>query len=152
MALINDLTGTRVADVNADSELKVALPKTLAQAGYIIHAGENHDGLIGLPALRRSSRVSVDKRQAVGMDYPLFDDVFHHSVVNSRKYYVAGPVYQAAQAGGFLILNSANNNAAGSAVLVRSYKSFAVASDAPSKQCCRNWRRRPHDGRQHGTT
>jgi len=129
MATIQDATGTFTADVTSDSELSIALTKILANAGYAIATGEQHDGSSGAAALRRSIGVSSFKRIKAGMDNSLWDDVFNHTILNSRKYIQAATTMAAAVASGYLALNSGNSVATATGIIQRTYKSFPLWSE-----------------------
>jgi len=132
MATLQDVSGANSAFVNTNSELQVALAKILGNAGYAALVGENHDGSTGLPALRRSTYISPEKRLGVGLDSLLWDDVFHHSVLNSRKYSNSATTMTAAVASGFLTFNAGASLASGAAVSHRTYRTFPVLGNYPT--------------------
>ena len=131
MATLQDVSGANSAFVNANSELQVALAKILANAGYAVGTGEAHDGSSGAAALRRSIYASPEKRLAVGMESLLWDDVFHHTVLNSRKYWNSAATMTTVVGSGFLTLNSGASLAAGAADSIRTYRSFPVLGNYP---------------------
>ena len=131
MATLQNASGTNTADVNANLELTVALSKVLANAGYAGLAGEAHDGSSGVAALRRSIYASPEKRLGVGLESVLWDDVFHHTVLNSRKYSSNAATFTNAVASGFLTLNSSGLTTSAAAATVRSYRSFPVLGNYP---------------------
>jgi hypothetical protein len=118
--------------VDTFSKVAVNLPLLPAQAGFGVLLGENHDGAAGLAALRRSIFVSPEKRLGVGMDSPLFEDVFHHTVINTRKYFQSAATMTVALAGGFMTLNSGASSASGVGIMQRSYRSFPVMGNYPT--------------------
>ncbi len=131
MATLQNAAGSNTADVNANSELAVALSKVLANAGYASLAGENHDGAVGLPALRRSIYVSPEKRLGVGQDTLLWDDTFHHNVFNLRKYFNIASATALSVGGGFLNFNATSLTTAASGQICRTHRTFPVLGNFP---------------------
>ena len=131
MATLQNAAGTNTADVNASSELAVALSKVLANAGYANLVGENHDGSAGLPALRRSIYVSPEKRLGIGQDSLLWDDTFHHSVFNLRKYFNIASATALSVGGGFLTFNATALTTATSGQICRTHRTFPVLGNFP---------------------
>jgi hypothetical protein len=131
MATLQNASGSNTADVNVSSELAVALTKVLANAGYANLAGENHDGAAGLPALRRSIYVSPEKRLGVGQDSLLWDDTFHHSVFNLRKYFNIASATALSVGGGFLTFNATALTTAASGQICRTHRTFPVLGNFP---------------------
>ena len=132
MATLQNALGTNTADVNASSELAVALSKVLANAGYASLLGENHDGAVGLPALRRAIYASPEKRLGVGQDSVLWDDTFHHAVFNLRKYFNIASATALTVAGGFLAFNATSLTTAASGQICRSHRTFPVLGNFPA--------------------
>ncbi len=131
MATLQNASGTNTADVNANLELAVALSKVLANAGYANVAGENHDGAAGLPALRRSIYVSPEKRLGIGQDSLLWDDTFHHTVFNLRKYFNIASATALSVAGGSLTFNATALTTATSGQICRTHRTFPVLGNFP---------------------
>jgi len=131
MATLQNAAGTNTADVNTNSELAVALSKVLANAGYANLAGETHDGAVGLPALRRSIYASPEKRLGVGQDSLLWDDTFHHSVFNSRKYFNLASATALSVGGGFLTFNATALTTSASGQICRTHRTFPVLGNFP---------------------
>lgn len=117
------------AEVNADSELTVALSKILAKAGYAGMFGENHDGAVGLPALRRAIHVSPEKRLGVGMDSILWDDALQHTVFNYRKYNGIASATALSVSSGSLQFNATSLITSGSGQIARTWRTFPVTGN-----------------------
>ena len=131
MATLQNALGSNTADVNAQSELAVALSKLPANAGYAALLGEAHDGAAGLPALRRPVHVSPEKRLGVGIDSVLWDDVFNHATLNLRKYRNESGAGTIALAGGAMTLNSGASTTSGFAAQLRTYRTFPAVGNFP---------------------
>jgi hypothetical protein len=131
MATLQNAAGSNTADVNASSELAVALSKVPGNAGYANLLGENHDGAAGLPALRRAIYVSPEKRLGIGQDSLLWDDTFHHSVFNLRKYFNIASATALSVGGGFLTFNATALTTANSGQICRTHRTFPVLGNFP---------------------
>jgi hypothetical protein len=133
MATLQNASGTNTADVNTNSELTVALTKVLANAGYANLLGENHDGLAGLPALRRSIYVSPEKRLGIGQDSVLWDDALSYSATqNLRKYFANSATMTGLVTAGAYTLNNGGSTAVGAAYSLRTYRTFPVLGNFPT--------------------
>ena len=71
--IVGAVTGTG-ADVNADRELKTTLTQDVAKAGFVVNAGEAHDGAAGVARIVRPVDVSHDYRTRIGIDNCVFSD------------------------------------------------------------------------------
>lgn len=111
-----------------DGNARVNLPKVANQAGYVVIAGER-DGVAGGTRQVRPTNVSLERRLKSGVDSLLFDDTFHHTVLNTRKYLQATTTMTIVQAGNAITLNAGNSVAAGVGAFLRTYKSFQLMNN-----------------------
>jgi hypothetical protein len=126
MAGIQDASGSNTAFVNTDLELSVALNKNPSKAGGAVVLGESHDGDLGLSAVRRSVRATVDKSLTISKTVNLWEEFFSFPVFNTRKYFNNAVVFTAAAAGGLLTVNTGSSTASGGGYMVRTYKTFQL--------------------------
>lgn len=95
------------ANVDSNYNLQVRTPINKAQAGFVYLASQNDAGTITGTADVIAPRTSEDFRLSVGMDTAIYDDSFNATAQNTGKWKFASVSSMlAAQAGGFLTLNS----------------------------------------------
>lgn len=119
-------TSGNVAEVNASNELKINAPLDESKSGIIAIAAESHNGSAGAARLVRSAEVSPDYRLRVGVDSPLWNDVFNHTVLNTSKYVGVTNVATIALAGGKMTLNAGSSVASGSVARVQTFRTFPL--------------------------
>lgn len=114
------------APVDANGNVEVNLPLNKAQAGYAVLVGENHDGVTGAAALRRTAQVSTDNRLRVGIDSPYWQDTFNHAIQDTSKYIHVTSTATLAMTGGYLVFNAGNSLASGAVARVQTYRTFPL--------------------------
>lgn len=126
MAGIQDASGANTAFVNTDLELSVALNKNPLKAGLAVVTGESHDGSLGLAAVRRAVRSSIDRSLNTTSLANLWDDSFNLTSINTRKYFISAATMTSVVASGAITLNSANSVTINQNYLFRTYKTFCL--------------------------
>ncbi len=128
-SFIQGLTGTQ-ADVDTNNNLKVTGPKAIAQAGFVGLAGINDDGT--LVSGGRVNRVYVSEGNGLyaASKNLLWDDTFNATAQNTAKYKYAFTTMTAAQAAGFLTLNSGAINTASTSCGYQTWKNFPLFGKA----------------------
>lgn len=123
--------GSNNNTVDATSKgITVQNPKTLGQEGFVGLAGINDDGTVVSGG--RHNRVYVSEGNALysGMKNQLWDDTFNATAQNTSKYKYAFTTMTAAQATGFLTLNSGSITTLSTSVGFQSWKSFPLFAKA----------------------
>lgn len=115
-----------ILDVNAQREALVALTLDAQKAGIAAAGAVVHSGGTGAERLVREADASPDYRLRVGLDTPLWNDVFNHTQMNLSKYKCVTSTMTAALAGGGLTLNNGNSVAAAAVANIRTYRTFPL--------------------------
>lgn len=117
---------TGVANVDTGFNLNVSLSKTLSFAGFAGLAGINDDGTVVSGG--RVNRVYVAEGNGLyaGLKNLLWDDTFNSTAQNTSKYKYANTTMAAAQATGFLTLNSGSITTLSTSVGFQSFKNFPL--------------------------
>ena len=116
-----------LANVSDNFQLEVVPPQNILQTGYVIAAGESHNGLTGYgTAVRRPMRVSTDGRVRAGTDTLQWSDVFNHTIIDTSAYQAVTNVATLAMTGGYLVFNAGNSVASGSVARVQTYRPFQL--------------------------
>lgn len=124
-AFLLGLTGLQ-ADVDANNQLKVALPPDITKAGFALLGGQNPGGAF------RPVNVSAEGRAHVALDRPIFYCNFAGSATSAnaipQDVWKQTATTMAATAGspnnGFLILNSGAINTTATGIQYQSYPTF----------------------------
>lgn len=116
----------RVAEVDTNSSLLVNAPLDESKSGILAIAAELHNGEVGAARLVRSAEISPDYRLRVGVDTPLWNDVFNHTVLNTSKYAGVTSTATIALAGGKMTLNAGNSVASGAVARVQTFRTFPL--------------------------
>lgn len=119
-------TSGRVAEVDENSSLLVNAPLDESKSGILAIAAESHNGDTGAARLVRSAEISPDYRLRVGLDSPLWNDVFSHTVLNTSKYAGVTSTATIALAGGKMTLNAGNSVASGAVARVQTFRTFPL--------------------------
>jgi hypothetical protein len=126
-------TSGNVAEVDANNNLKVVTPTTVAQAGYTALASVITDGsTAGGTNLARSARrieSSDSFRLRVGIDSPLFFENFTGAALNSALWNQSATTFVPITGSGFLQLNSTSLTTTGAATLINSWRAIPVLQD-----------------------
>lgn len=128
MAAIND-------PLDLNGNVQVNTPIILNDAGYMIIAGESHDGGgVGLPdPVRRTLRVTPDGRLRTGIDQVLWEDTFNHTIVDTSAYQCVTATATLAMTGGYLVFNAGNSVALGAVARVQTYRTFQLMASATNE-------------------
>jgi hypothetical protein len=127
--IIGYVTGTGV-EVDANNQLLVGLPNTLASTGKIRNMSENDDGTLTGTVRCLSPETDSDYRMRVSQDTLLEDELFNYTTQNTNKHTVvaaATNLVPSWTAGGY------NSNPTGviattSGACLQSYKQFSLIS------------------------
>ena len=138
--LEGSVTGN-VAEVNASNQLKV-IPETNA-AGLPANVGAvkvfyEHDAgsLTGTVSLK-SSRVSLDRRERVGIDTVLFTDSFPHLTQNTSIWAYSFTTLTASQPGaGTVNFSTVQGTVATQGAFMRTFQHFPIIGTAPLSVDC----------------
>jgi hypothetical protein len=115
-----------VADVDADFNLKVALPTGDAFAGKVRIMSENDPGnIIGEPYLK-SPETSADYRLRVGTDSLFDNDYFNYAAQNTTKHKYTNTTLTMTYGGGFLTTNGGSITTTTTAAVLQTYRHFPV--------------------------
>ncbi len=115
-----------LASVNTNKQLEVVTPRTKSQAGYVVVAGESHDGAAGEARLIRPMKVSPDGRARVGVDNSQWREAFNHAQQDFGSYNFTTTTATIAVTGGFLAFNTGNSVASGAVARVQTFKTFEL--------------------------
>lgn len=116
--------------LDANGNVEVNLPTNKLHSGYAVMMGENHDGVAGAAALRRTIQVSTDNRLRVGIDSPYWQDTFNHTIQDTSKYAHVTATATLAMTGGYLVFNAGNSLASGAVARVQTYRTFPLNAGA----------------------
>lgn len=100
--------------------------------GYSVMAGEVDAGDVIGERTVRNLYVTQDFRLNRNLESPMWDDVFCSSVLNNAKYFASANTQTITVGGGFLNLNAGNSVAAGTAAMVRTYRTFSYKLSSPT--------------------
>lgn len=114
------------ANVDANHNLNVNTPTTESQAGFVTLSSEIDAGDVTGARSQKALEVSDDYRLRVGTDVPMFNLSFEGTTIARDRIQQNDSVATAAQANGFLSLNSGNATTSGNAVNVRTYRTFPL--------------------------
>lgn len=124
-----------LASVDANNNLNVVTPSVLNQTGYMVMAGETHDGgAMGLPdPVRRTLRVTPDGRLRTGIDQVQWEDTFNHTIVDTSAYQCVTATATLAMTGGYLVFNSGNSVASSAVSRVQTYRTFQLQASGTNE-------------------
>jgi hypothetical protein len=114
------------ANVTATYELEVTTPRTESQAGFVALSSEIDAGSVMGSRYLKALEASDDYRLRVGIDVPMFNHSFEGTIVARDRLQQNDTTMTAAQASGFLSINSANVTANGNACNVKTYRTFPL--------------------------
>jgi hypothetical protein len=115
------------ANVDSNFNLNVNTPTTEAQAGFVALSSEVDAGGVTGTRYQKALEVSDDYRLRVGIDVPMFNLSFEGTIVaRDRIQQNDLSAMTAAQASGFLTINSSNLTTSGAACNVRTYRTFPI--------------------------
>jgi len=119
-------------NLDAGSNIKVALSQVPAYMGGVRMFAENDDGAIrGVPSLK-SPEVSQDFRMRVGLDTILFNDTFNATAQNTGNWKHSFATMTMTQSAGFLNVNAAGTStASGNYAYLQSWRYFPLIGTAP---------------------
>ena len=123
-------TSNNIAEVDANNQLKVALPTTVANAGYAFMMSQNDDGSVTGTKSGYSPYVSDEKRLSVGLDTVLFNDTFNMTAQNTSLWkYVTATMTTTWNTTG-LILNASQTLTTGTGTQLTSYRQVTLFGSA----------------------
>lgn len=124
-----------LASVDANNNLNVVTPTVLNDTGYMVMAGEIHDGGgLGLTTpVRRTLRVTPDGRLRAGVDQVLWEDTFNHAIVDTSAYQCVTATATLALSGGYLVFNSGNSVASAAVSRVQTYRTFQLTASGTNE-------------------
>lgn len=117
---------TGKANVSSTYELQVATPIVEGQAGFVTLSSEVDAGTVTGARSQRALEASDDYRTRVGIDFPMFSHSFEGTIIARDRLQQNDTTMTAAQASGFLSINSGNATASGNACNVRTYRTFPL--------------------------
>lgn len=127
MAVIDTGTSTAgKANVDSNFNLQVNTPVTEGQAGFVALSSEVDAGSITGIRTQRALEVSPDYRLRVGTDTLLFTTNFEGTNIARDKIQQNDTTATAAQASGFLSLNSGGSITINQGCNIRTYRTFPV--------------------------
>jgi len=119
-----------VAEVDASNNLKVAQTQDLDLSGYTRMMSENDAGdVTGTPFLE-SPETTRDYRLRTSVDTVMFQASFEGTNIARDRIQQNNTTATAAQASGFLTLNSASSTTAGQGTNIRTYRTFPLFGSA----------------------
>jgi hypothetical protein len=119
----NGSTNAQLTITNGAANIKDVTPR---EAGFSALIAESDAGTVTGTRKLRELEASEDFRLRVGVDSILWQDAFHYSSVNARRYRIVNSGMTIIQAGGFLILNSNNSVTANQFVNLRTARTFPI--------------------------
>ena len=129
MALDTNIVGS---NLDANSNIKVALPTDPANGGSVTFFCENDDGTKLGTRYLKSPEVSQDFRLRVGTDTILFTDTFNATTQNTGNWKHAFTTMTMTQSGGFLNVNAAGTStASGNFAYLQTWRYFPLFGTAP---------------------
>lgn len=129
MALDATLVGP---NIDANGNVKVALPADPVNAGSLVMFYENDDGTKLGTRYLKSPEVSQDYRLRVGFDTMLFTDTFNATAQNTGNWKHSFATMTMTQSAGFLNVNAAGTStASGNFAYLQTWRYFPLFGTAP---------------------
>lgn len=129
MALDTNIVGS---NLDANGNLKVALPTAHSQMGNVATFYENDDGTKTGTRYLKSPEVSQDFRLRVGLDTVLFTDTFNATSQNPSNWKHSFATMTMTQSAGFLNVNAAGTStASGNYAYLQTWRYFPLFGTAP---------------------
>ena len=119
-------------NVDTNYNMNVVTPQVEENAGFVQMSSEIDAGDVLGTRTVRAAEVSHDYRMRVGTDSPLFNLSFEGAVISQGHIQQNLTTMTAAQASGFLTLNSGNATANGNAANIRTYRTFPLLGSYPT--------------------
>lgn len=123
MALDTNIVGS---NLDANGNLKVALPATHAQVGGVRLFSENDAGDVTGSVYLKSPETSTDYRLRVGVDSVWDDDNFNYVAQNSSKHKYTSNTLTMTWAGGFLNTNGGSVTTTATGCQIQTYRHFPL--------------------------
>ena len=111
-----------LADVDANSNLKINLPTTQTQAGFATIQTQQDAGTYTGTKSVRTPQTSAHFRLKVGLATPIFSEMFQGASLNSAQWNSTVTTMTTATSAGFLILNAGASVASAAVARVQSYR------------------------------
>lgn len=118
--------------LDANGNVAVNMPLTIAQAGFGVSSAEVDAGTVTGSRLVRSMDITDDFRLRTGSDSLAFDDQFIGVAINTAKWRQGSTTQTITVAGSFLNLNASNLTTASTYALVTSYRAFPFYGTFPT--------------------
>jgi hypothetical protein len=115
-----------LANVDADYNLQVNLPKDALKAGWAIMGAEIDDGLVSGFRNIRSAEITADYRFRTGIDTTCFNETLLGTVLNSNIWTAPVTTMTAVLSGGFMSLNAGSSLAINAVARLTTYRSFPI--------------------------
>jgi len=126
--IIKSGASSNTANVDANNNLQTNLPTTETQAGFATMVSEKDAGDVTGSRMMVAIEGSEDYRLRVGQDQPLFMLSFEGTTIAQGHIQQNLSTMTAAQASGYLALNSGNATASTNAANVRTYRTFSLCA------------------------
>jgi len=117
---------SNLVSVDSNGNMAVVTPTTDTQAGFAAIISEKDAGTVTGSRTMVAIEGSEDYRLRVGQDQPLFQLSFEGTTIAQGHIQQNLTTMTAAQASGYLGLNSGNATASGNAANVRTYRTFSL--------------------------
>ena len=131
--IIGSITGN-IAEVDANNNLQVRNPTTLAHTGFIAVAGRNDDGVTtGTARVKRVYATESGQGLKTASPILLWDDTFNATTQNTSKYTVNFATETITAAGGFLNLWAAGVAAANIRSGIQTFKTFPLCGKSETR-------------------
>ena len=124
--IIKSGASANTANVDTNNNVQVNLPTTETQAGFAAMVSEKDGGDVTGSRTMVAIEASEDYRLRVGQDQPLFQLSFEGTTIPQGHIQQNLTTMTAAQASGYLSLNSGNATASGNAANVKTYRTFSL--------------------------
>ena len=124
-------TSGNVAEVDVNNNIKVNLPRVLAQAGFVVDASEVDSGAVTLTQLLRGLYVTSAYRLAAGVDSLLFNEQFPGAALNTGLWSQQAATMTIALSSGLLTLNATSSIATTVNARVQSFQHFPLMGTTP---------------------
>ena len=117
------------ANVDANFNLEVVTPQTIAQAGTVVDGVQNGDTTYAATAYRKTLRGSAQDRLFVGIDTPLFDYPFTATSQDTGVWKFAATTQTMAQSGGTAQFNTGNSGTSTTGSYIQTWRQFILSAN-----------------------
>lgn len=124
--IANGTAASAEQTVDTNGNAHVTLPTTVSQGGFATLAAEVDAGTVSGTRYLKELEASEDYRLRVGIDSMLFNHSFEGTNIARDRIQQNDTTMTAAQASGFLTLNSGGNTTTNNGTNVRTYRTFPI--------------------------